>query len=77
MSALCPRCSDDSVRTVTHSPVPGAWDVLQCARCRYMWRTTEPARRTSPDAYPERFRMTAEDIAAASEVPAVPPLLAQ
>ncbi|MEU4659191.1 non-oxidative hydroxyarylic acid decarboxylases subunit D [Streptomyces sp. NPDC023723] len=77
MSALCPRCSDDRVRTVAHSPVPGVWDVLQCARCLYMWRTTEPARRTSPDAYPARFRMTAEDIAAASEVPAVPPLLAR
>jgi hypothetical protein len=42
-----------------------------------MWRTTEPARRTSPGAYPERFRMTAEDIATALEVPAVPPLAAR
>ncbi|CAL9333495.1 MULTISPECIES: non-oxidative hydroxyarylic acid decarboxylases subunit D [unclassified Streptomyces] len=75
MSDLCPRCADRTVRTVAHSPVPGVWQVLQCARCLYMWRTTEPARRTSRDAYPERFRLTAEDIASASEVPAVPPLL--
>ncbi|GGS62391.1 non-oxidative hydroxyarylic acid decarboxylases subunit D [Streptomyces griseoviridis] len=75
--AVCPRCSDEAVRTVAHSPVPDVWEVLQCARCLYMWRTTEPARRTSPGAYPERFRMTAEDIATALEVPAVPPLAAR
>jgi hypothetical protein len=39
-----------------------------------MWRTSEPARRTRHQAYPEAFRMTAEDIRDAPEVPAVPPL---
>ncbi|WP_443077845.1 non-oxidative hydroxyarylic acid decarboxylases subunit D [Streptomyces sp. NBC_01450] len=56
------------------SPVPGAWDVLQCGRCLYMWRTTEPARRTRRDAYPQEFRMTPADIDNAPEVPAIPPL---
>jgi hypothetical protein len=39
-----------------------------------MWRTSEPDRRTRRHAYPEQFRMTAEDIRNAPEVPAVPPL---
>ncbi|MEU0966005.1 non-oxidative hydroxyarylic acid decarboxylases subunit D [Streptomyces sp. NPDC005917] len=49
------------------------WDVLQCHRCLYTWRTTEPARRRA-DAYPEAFRLTPEAMANAPEVPAVPPL---
>ncbi|MBD0421586.1 hypothetical protein H0H10_20940 [Streptomyces sp. TRM S81-3] len=71
---VCPRCADEAVSTVTDSPVPGVWQVLQCARCLYMWRTTEPARRTRREDYPAGFRLTAEDIATAPEVPAVPPL---
>ena len=47
---------------------------MQCPRCLYSWRTTEPPRRTSRDAYPEEFRMTQADIDNASEVPAIPPL---
>jgi hypothetical protein len=71
---LCPRCADTGVSTVAHSPVPGVWQVLQCARCLYMWRTTEPARRTRREDYPVQFRLTEHDIATATEVPAVPPL---
>lgn len=71
---ICPRCAHDIIESVTTSPVPGAWDVLQCGRCLYMWRTTEPARRTRRDAYPQEFRMTPADIDNAPEVPAIPPL---
>ncbi|MGW0830618.1 non-oxidative hydroxyarylic acid decarboxylases subunit D [Streptomyces prunicolor] len=71
---ICPRCAHDTVDTVTTSSVPGVWDVLQCARCLYMWRTTEPDRRTRREAYPAEFRMTQADIDAAPEVPVVPPL---
>lgn len=71
---ICPRCAHDTIDRITTSPVPGVWDVLQCRQCLYMWRTSEPARRTRRDAYPDGFRMTAEDIAAAPEVPTVPPL---
>ncbi|MFH8898014.1 non-oxidative hydroxyarylic acid decarboxylases subunit D [Streptomyces coeruleorubidus] len=73
-ATVCPRCAHQTVELVFTSPVPGVWDVLQCGRCLYMWRTSEPERRTRRDAYPEAFRMTAEDIRSASEVPAVPPL---
>lgn len=72
---ICPRCAHDTIETVTTSPVPGVWDVLQCAHCLYMWRTTEPARRSTREAYPAEFRMTRSDIDNAIEVPAVPPLL--
>ncbi|MFE2426528.1 non-oxidative hydroxyarylic acid decarboxylases subunit D [Streptomyces sp. NPDC059373] len=72
---ICPRCAHETVGTVTTSPVPGVWDVLQCARCLYMWRTTEPARRTDRESYPAEFRMTRADIDNAPEVPAIPPLL--
>jgi hypothetical protein len=70
----CPRCAHDTVDTVTTSPVPGIWDVLQCTRCLYLWRTTEPAPRTTRAAFPQEFRITPEDIARATEVPVVPPL---
>ncbi|GGX88487.1 non-oxidative hydroxyarylic acid decarboxylases subunit D [Streptomyces minutiscleroticus] len=73
--ALCPRCAHEEITAVADSPVPGVWQVFQCARCLYMWRTTEPARRTTREAYPVGFRMTAADIETASEVPTVPPLL--
>ncbi|MGW0792542.1 non-oxidative hydroxyarylic acid decarboxylases subunit D [Streptomyces sp. NPDC002911] len=73
-SALCPRCAYETVSTLFTSPVRGAWDVLQCHQCLYTWRTSEPARRTRRDAYPEQFKMTLADIENAIEVPAVPPL---
>ncbi|WP_077797308.1 non-oxidative hydroxyarylic acid decarboxylases subunit D [Streptomyces sp. JHA26] len=76
MTDCCPRCAHESLRTLHSSPVPGVWDVLQCGRCLYTWRTSEPDRRTRRDAYPEAFRLTPEDMANAVEVPAVPPLLA-
>ncbi|MCP2163525.1 non-oxidative hydroxyarylic acid decarboxylases subunit D [Goodfellowiella coeruleoviolacea] len=70
----CPRCDHDTTATLAESPVPGVWQVLQCQRCLYTWRTTEPARRTQRDAYPAEFRMTQADIDNAPEVPSIPPL---
>ncbi|TWG08508.1 non-oxidative hydroxyarylic acid decarboxylases subunit D [Saccharopolyspora dendranthemae] len=77
MQTICPRCADPEIRTVASSPVPGVWEVRQCPRCLYMWRTTEPARRATREHYPEQFRLTPEAIATASEVPAIPPLRAE
>jgi hypothetical protein len=73
----CPRCDFDTIRQLATSPVAGIWDVLQCHRCLYTWRTTEPARRTQRDTYPDEFRMTQADIDNAPEVPTVPPLLSR
>jgi vanillate/4-hydroxybenzoate decarboxylase subunit D len=73
-NTICPRCAYPAVEHLYASPVPGVWTVLQCAQCRYTWRTTEPERRTSREAYPVSFRMTAEDIAQAPQVPPIPPL---
>ena len=73
-TTICPRCAYRTVEKVFSSPVPDVWDVLQCRQCLYMWRTSEPTRRTRRDAHPEAFRMTVEDIRSASEVPPVPPL---
>jgi vanillate/4-hydroxybenzoate decarboxylase subunit D len=73
-STLCPRCMHDSIDQLYTSPVPGIWHVLQCTRCLYTWRTSEPARRTERDAYPEEFTMTIDDIVNAPEVPPIPPL---
>jgi vanillate/4-hydroxybenzoate decarboxylase subunit D len=53
------------------------WDVLQCQQCLYCWRTSEPDRRTKPEAYPQQFKMTLEDIKNAAEVPTIPPLVNQ
>jgi hypothetical protein len=73
-STVCPRCAYAELEHVHSSPVPGVWDVLQCRRCLYMWRTSEPARRTRREDYPEGFRLSVEDMANAGEVPTVPPL---
>ncbi|MEU6388357.1 non-oxidative hydroxyarylic acid decarboxylases subunit D [Streptomyces sp. NPDC046939] len=70
----CPRCAFEAVSLLATSPVPGVWDVLQCDRCLYTWRTTEPDRRTRRDAYPDLFKLTQADIDDAIEVPAIPPL---
>lgn len=75
MRGICPRCAHDVIELLHTSPVAGAWEVLQCTRCRYGWRTTEPARRSERDAYPEGFRMTQADIAAAPEIPSIPDLV--
>ncbi|GAA4081855.1 non-oxidative hydroxyarylic acid decarboxylases subunit D [Actinomadura miaoliensis] len=73
-TTICPRCGHQTIEQLYTSPVPGAWDVLQCALCFYTWRTSEPDRRTRRDAYPDGFKMTIEDIENAPEVPTVPPL---
>jgi hypothetical protein len=72
---MCPRCADEDVQRLAVSPVNGVWEVLQCARCLYTWRTTEPPRRTQREHYPDAFRMTQADIDNAPEVPTVPPLI--
>jgi len=69
----CPRCDHHAVSAVATSPVAGMWDVLRCDLCFYMWRTTEPERRTARAAYPVQFRLTREDIRNAIEVPPIPP----
>lgn len=74
---ICPRCADEHIETMAHSPVANVWTVFQCQRCFYTWRDTEPARRTQREHYPEAFRMTQQDIDNAPEVPTIPPLLAR
>jgi vanillate/4-hydroxybenzoate decarboxylase subunit D len=73
-STVCPRCAHETINELYTSPVPGIWEVLQCAQCLYMWRTSEPARRTERDDYPDEFKLTTQDIANAPEVPTIPPL---
>jgi rubredoxin len=77
IKVICPRCAFDTIEQLYTSPVRGVWEVLQCQQCQYCWRTTEPARRTDRDAYPDEFKMTIDDIVNAPEVPAIPPLLAK
>ncbi|WP_432570209.1 non-oxidative hydroxyarylic acid decarboxylases subunit D [Kineococcus sp. SYSU DK005] len=71
---MCPRCAHETLDVLTTSPVPGVWEVLQCLRCHYTWRTSEPARRTTRSDYPQAFRLTQADLDAAQEMPTVPPL---
>jgi hypothetical protein len=71
-TAGCPRCTSPETEQLAGSPVPGAWTVTICRRCRYSWRSTEPLPNRSRDHYPDRFRLTQADIDAAPDVPAVP-----
>jgi vanillate/4-hydroxybenzoate decarboxylase subunit D len=74
MQGKCPRCAHEAIDLLCTSPVAGAWEVLQCRRCLYGWRTSEPARRIDPGAYPDSFRMTPEEILSAPEIPSIPAL---
>ena len=76
-NVICPRCAFETIEQLYTSPVSGVWEVLQCQQCLYCWRTSEPARRTHRDAYPDEFKRTVGDIVNAPEVPAIPPLLAK
>lgn len=71
----CPRCDDHTIEVLAVSPVENVWEVFQCQRCLYTWRSTEPERRTSREHYPEEFKMTQADIDHAPVVPSIPPLL--
>lgn len=71
---MCPRCTHADVRHLASSPEPGVWEVFGCVGCNYTWRSTEPANRTTRSAYPEKYRLTAEDVAAARPYPGIPPL---
>lgn len=73
---ICPRCAHSTLETLADSPVPDVWKVLQCGLCHYTWRTTEPARRSNRQDYPERFRLTQADLENAQEMPTIPPLRA-
>jgi late competence protein required for DNA uptake (superfamily II DNA/RNA helicase) len=77
MTLNCSRCEYETIEKLYSSPVSGVWDVLQCQRCLYTWRTSEPARRTQRDSYPDSFKMTAADIEHAPEMPPIPPLASQ
>lgn len=71
---MCPRCAATEVTLQAVSPVAGVWEVWQCERCLYTWRSTEPDRRTKRESYPDAFKMTQADIDEAPQVPAIPPL---
>jgi hypothetical protein len=68
---MCPRCAYPEVSLLFSSPVPGAWDIVQCQQCRYCWRTTEPPQRTTRAAYPAEFGMTVGYLRDAPESPPV------
>ncbi|MET9293271.1 non-oxidative hydroxyarylic acid decarboxylases subunit D [Streptomyces sp. NPDC003077] len=70
----CPRCPADQTFRVATAPVGAVWEVRQCGRCWYTWRSTEPAARRDPGHFPADFRMSPQTIAEAPQMPAVPPL---
>ena len=61
----CPRCRSHETRQVAVSPVAGRWVMRACQTCWYAWRSTEPVPATSPDQYPESFRLDHRDITGA------------
>ncbi|WP_085829780.1 non-oxidative hydroxyarylic acid decarboxylases subunit D [Collinsella vaginalis] len=64
----CPRCDHDQIETIATSPIEGAWEVYQCDRCFYSWRSTEQPH------IDEVFKLTAENIERLQVIPPVPPL---
>ncbi|MFE8049563.1 non-oxidative hydroxyarylic acid decarboxylases subunit D [Brenneria goodwinii] len=74
IAKICPRCRHHQLGSLYDSPVAGVWKVLQCSKCLYIWRTSEPARRSDPAHYPEEFRLSDEKISHVEDIPAIPPL---
>lgn len=72
---ICPRCRHQGVGVLAESPVQGVWTVLQCDRCLYTWRSTEPPRRSDPEHYPEAFRLDPASLENAEAIPPIPALL--
>lgn len=72
---VCPRCGHEHIETLATSPVKGVWEVYQCDHCLFTWRSTEPERRTTRAKYPDVFKLTDADMAAAPQVPAIPNLV--
>jgi hypothetical protein len=58
----CHRRDHTAIDTVAHSTVPGVWEVYGCRRCFHIWRSTEPADRSTREGYPVEFRITQADI---------------
>ncbi|MBT2502878.1 non-oxidative hydroxyarylic acid decarboxylases subunit D [Curtobacterium sp. ISL-83] len=73
--SVCPRCGAETIATIALSPAAGVWELRQCERCLYTWRTTEPARRSQRDAYPDAFKLTEHDLLHVEEIPRIPPLV--
>ena len=73
-SPICPRCRSTTTSVRSTSPAAGVWTVYGCDTCFYTWRSTEPAENTSPDKYPEVFRLNPEDFKKLPEIPTIPPL---
>ncbi|MFC1815013.1 non-oxidative hydroxyarylic acid decarboxylases subunit D [Thermodesulfobacteriota bacterium] len=38
---ICPRCDAEQTEKVADSPLKGKWEVYRCAKCNYVWRSTE------------------------------------
>ncbi|ALE85566.1 non-oxidative hydroxyarylic acid decarboxylases subunit D [Pseudonocardia sp. HH130629-09] len=68
----CPRCSTDGAAVLATSPVPGVWTVHRRGLCGFVRRDTEPPAVRAAAHYPDRFRVTADDVAVAVDVPTVP-----
>jgi vanillate/4-hydroxybenzoate decarboxylase subunit D len=73
LPAACPRCRSGTIEVHGTSPVAGVWAVFACAACLYVWRSTEPGENTSPDKYPEPFRLKPEHLAGLPVAPQIPP----
>lgn len=64
----CPRCDCEEISTIAVSPIKGVWEVYECDRCFYSWRSTETP------VVDEIFKLDEEKIANLQVIPAVPPL---
>ncbi len=64
----CPRCGHEGISTIATSPIEGVWEVYECDKCLYSWRSTE-----TPQIN-DVFKLNDEKIAALQVVPPIPPL---
>ena len=73
----CPRCLTDSASVISRSPVPGVWEMFNCATCGYSWRSTDILQNSSPEHFPAEFRLDGSQLNRLADFPPLPKTIAK
>lgn len=65
----CRRCGSEKISKIADSPVRNVWEIYQCDKCNYSWRSTEPDIEILPV-----FKLDDKQIDEMQLIPPIPPL---
>ena len=71
----CMRCLEGEGTVVAKAPDgSGAWEIYQCTRCNFGWRTTEPEEVLDVEKRDPRFQLVGVDLEKLLVPCPIPPL---